>query len=348
MTLAGRHREDRLVDRAERPSRRGSCPGPRTRPRWSARPARRRGDPGRRRPHSCAHGACTSTAPRPRGDRAGCPGCWGRDTRRSRSRARTARPAPHPRSRRSVRSPASAGPPPGRSRCRRSGRMTANSSPPTRNARSPRRMALVVIRPSPARSSSPFAWPRSSFTFLRSSTSTSSRASVVPCRVALLQLAAELLLERAVVPEVGQRVDERVLARPAVQIDEPGPLGLETLHVAEDRLGEPGHHDGDDDRAEGQKDDRQPATRAAGPEALDGGHAHEQDEDGREDPDESAADVERCAGVERRVMFGVVIGHALPTYGIRLDGCTSRRCRAAPRPKYRRDRPLGPRTRARA
>ena len=64
------------------------------------------------------------------------------------------------------------------------GRRIANSSPPTRNARSDRRTWVSARRPTATSSASPEAWPRSSLTRLRSSTSTTSRHSGVPSRSA--------------------------------------------------------------------------------------------------------------------------------------------------------------------
>ena len=229
------------------------------------------------------------------------------------------------------------------------GRMTANSSPPTRNARSPRRMACMTMRPRPERSSSPCAWPCSSLTFLRSSTSTSSRDRLRVVARGVLELSAQLLLERPVVAEAGECVEERVLARLPVEVDEPGALFLEALRVAQDRVDEPGHDQRQHDGAAGEDEDGHPAAQSVGPETLDRGHAHEHDEDHRQDTDGPAADVPDGAGDVRRFLrFEVMVGHDLPMCGIRRLGCTSRRCLPAPRPKYLALRPMGPRTGARA
>ena len=106
---------------------------------------------------------------------------------------------------------------PGRSRRRRpaAGSRTRRHrrGTPGRRAAGPTRST----RPTASSSRSPPAWPFVSLTTLRSSTSISSSASGRSIRFGDLELARELVLERAVVAEAGQAVDQRVVARPAVQ-----------------------------------------------------------------------------------------------------------------------------------
>ena len=106
----------------------------------------------------------------------------------------------------------------------------------------------------------------------------------------VLQLAAELLLEGAVVAEPGQAVEQRVLAGPPVQVQQPGAVVLEALDVADDRLGQVGHQRRDPDGAQREEGERHPGARPAGPEALDRGDAHEHGEHRREDAQQSPSD----------------------------------------------------------
>ena len=76
----------------------------------------------------------------------------------------------------------------------------------------------VTVRPTDFRSSSPLAWPRSSLTRLRSSTSISRSDSGEPPRTGHVELAGELFLERSMVSEAGQAVEQQILARLSVQL----------------------------------------------------------------------------------------------------------------------------------
>ena len=68
----------------------------------------------------------------------------------------------------------------------------------------------------------------------------SSRASGDSWRAASSSWRRELFLEGAVVAEPGQAVEQRVLAGPAVEVEQPGAVVLEALDVVEDRLGSGG------------------------------------------------------------------------------------------------------------
>ncbi len=76
----------------------------------------------------------------------------------------------------------------------------------------------------------------------------------------VLELPAQLLLEGPVVAEAGEGVEERVLARLPVEVDEPGAFLLEALRIAQDRVDEPGHDQWQDDGAAGEDEDGHPAA----------------------------------------------------------------------------------------
>jgi hypothetical protein len=100
-------------------------------------------------------------------------------------------------------------------------------------------------------------------------------------RVAMdgLELAGQLVLEGAVAAEPGQGVDLRVELGSVVELDELGPLGVHRGRVAQDHAGLRGHEGGQGERRGDEDQGRGHARgRSAGPEALDGGHAHERDE----------------------------------------------------------------------
>ena len=80
----------------------------------------------------------------------------------------------------------------------------------------------------------------------------------------VLELATQLLLERPVVAQAGQAVEQRVLARPPVQVDQPGAVVLESLDVADDRPGQLGHQDRDEEGAQREEGERQPGARPPG------------------------------------------------------------------------------------
>ena len=165
----------------------------------------------------------------------------------------------------------------------------------------------------------------------------------------LFELSAQFLLERSMVAESGQPVEQRVLAGASIEVLESRAVVLETLDVVEDRSGEARHDERDGDRADREEHHGKAVVHATRPEALDGGDAHEQHEFHREDPDGPAADRSRCPGDRGRVLFvGVVVRHGLSVCGIQRDDGVRKRCLLAPRPKYWRSSPLGPQTLARA
>ena len=165
----------------------------------------------------------------------------------------------------------------------------------------------------------------------------------------LVELPAELLLERAVVAEPGQPIEERVLACATVEVRQSSAVVLETLDVAQDRPGETRHHERDGDRADGEEHDGQAVIGATRPEPLERSDAHEQHEFHREEPDGPAADRGRRPQPAGRVLFlGMVVRHGLPVCGIQRGDGVRKRCLLAPRPKYWRASPLGPQTLAHA
>ena len=93
---------------------------------------------------------------------------------------------------------------------------SANSSPPRRNARSPARCSRSSSASSHSRRS-PCWWPWRSFSNLKSSMSSSASVIVAAVARGLADRAGELVLERAVVVEVGQAVAARALQRRAVE-----------------------------------------------------------------------------------------------------------------------------------
>ena len=155
---------------------------------------------------------------------------------------------------------------------------TANSSPPIRNPRSGRRRLPWMIRAVARRSSSPPACPWTSLVFLRSSRSTSSRATEPDSARTLRDLAIELLLERAVVAEPGQPVAQHLQACAVVGILESVPRDVV---VTLSRCGPPEAHPGQDAERhhEWQQRDRRPAQVRAG---------RSRDQQRRADPQQNA------------------------------------------------------------
>jgi hypothetical protein len=114
-----------------------------------------------------------------------------------------------------------------------------------------------------------------------------------------------------VVAEPGQPIEERVLASPAVEVLQPVAILGESVDLVQHRHGHPGHHDRDDERADGEEQERDAAPRTiAGPKPLHGRNAHEQDEFDRHDSDHPATDRRGCLADGRFRWVGVgLVGH---------------------------------------
>ena len=140
-----------------------------------------------------------------------------------------------------------------------------------------------------------------------------------------LELPGQFLLERAVIAEAGQGIEQGVLAGLAVEVLEPVAVLGEAVDVAKHRGGHAGHDDGHDDRAGGEEDECEAASgAAAGPKPLHRRNTHERDELDRHDPDHPAADGGGglVGGGFRWVGFGLV-GHGNADDGRCHKGCTS-------------------------
>ena len=138
-----------------------------------------------------------------------------------------------------------------------------------------------------------------------------------PVTRGLLELAAELLLERAVVPEAGQAIEERVLAGLTVEVHQAGAFLFQ--HRRSRRIGRVMRAitQGTIDAQTTRNGDRE-AVAAAGtrPEPLHRGDAHEQHELDRQHLDDAAADVRggRGAAGGRGVRW---LGHrSVPIRGV--------------------------------
>jgi hypothetical protein len=95
----------------------------------------------------------------------------------------------------------------------------------------------------------------------------------------VLEATGELLLERAVVAEPGQGVEQRVLSGPSVELGEPVALGIEGADDVEDASGEERHRDRKAGADDEQRDERaRLADSQVRPEPLDGGEGHEHGE----------------------------------------------------------------------
>ena len=106
-----------------------------------------------------------------------------------------------------------------------------------------------------------------------------------------VELAGELVLERAVVAQPRQGVDQRVVAGLAVELEQLGALALELLDRVEHAPGKVGHRRWQADRAEEQDEDRAiVAGSGAGPESLDRGEPHDHRELDEHRGDQAAAD----------------------------------------------------------
>ena len=133
-------------------------------------------------------------------------------------------------------------------RARALGRITANSSPPTRYARSVARWIVRIAAAVACSRSSPAWWPRLSLIAFSPSRSSSTSASGSPVRPTRCKLACEVLLERAVVAQPGERVGDRDMGQAR---DLAGPRGVKAAaeaHEDQREAGEQGDADGERDR----------------------------------------------------------------------------------------------------
>ena len=121
-----------------------------------------------------------------------------------------------------------------------SGMSQANSSPPTRAIRSPARARPSRRRAASRMTASPAWWPRSSFTRLKWSRSSSTSENRRPWRAARTHLLRQPLLEGAVVGEPGQVVGRREggQARPRLGVAD---RDAHQLGEAAEALGGVGH-----------------------------------------------------------------------------------------------------------
>ena len=148
---------------------------------------------------------------------------------------------------------------------------------------------------------------------------------MIPGACAMLELAGQLLLERTVVAEAGQPIEQGVLAGLAVEVLEPVAILRESVDVAKHRGGHARHDDGHDDRTGSEEDERETAAGAtAGPKPLHRGNTHECHELDRHDPDHPAADGGGgLAGGGFRWVWVGLVGHGHAVDGRCHAGCTS-------------------------
>ena len=115
------------------------------------------------------------------------------------------------------------------------------------------------------------------------------------------ELASQLLLERAVVAELGEAVEQGVRASASVELEKVGVLPFERLHATDDRRG----HQREDERQRHrhecqQQYDEHARARSLGPQAQDREHADEHDELQHDQSDDSSPDREAPLGQRGR------------------------------------------------
>ena len=104
-----------------------------------------------------------------------------------------------------------------------------------------------------------------------------------------VELAGELFLERSMVSEAGQAVEQRILARLPVQLTQSRVLPRQPPDVAQDGPSQTGEDERDDDHGGQQEDDGAGLSRSgARPETLDGRDPH-QDREGSAQHDQDPA-----------------------------------------------------------
>jgi hypothetical protein len=148
-------------------------------------------------------------------------------------------------------------------------------------------------------------------------------AGVVPAH--RLELARQLVLERAVVAETGEPVAERIDPGAVVELVQLGPLGLDRRRVAEDRPRQQCHERRERDRRGDQdQDGGQPVAIAGCGEHLDRRDAHQADEWQEEDDDQTRSDriettslpPRRPGGVARKHWVGILVCPGAPFYAV--------------------------------
>ena len=116
-------------------------------------------------------------------------------------------------------------------------------------------------------------------------------------RSAWTELASQLLLERAVVAELGEAVEQGVRARATVQLEEVGVLPFERLDATDDRRRHQREDERQRQRHQGQQqDDEHARARSLGPQAQDREHADEHDELQHDQGDDLSPDREAPSG----------------------------------------------------